>query len=227
MSDCYFFTRPAAVTMISSSVLFLLMGSIWYLSPSFCQDIRIECALYEAMELALVEDKTNLIKLEKLFYPPTFIQTDTVEVVIDSCDLTVRNMTFSYRSNLENPGLHYCNGICCGSGNNINGHCYCMGSDVLRFYISDNVNANSQSKLLNYISSREVQIFMNSTDILSMILFDQLTNSHLSLSNRRVTNSVRISLHIHELNLDTDPSHTELIDALSLLLSWVSEPLHV
>ena len=178
-----------------------------------CQNGKWMPSLLTALEEALLSETDNFINLQTLYYPPQYIQTDTLSIAVrhKECDFTVKKVN---RILVDKPALTECHCRNCTD-------CYCLNSSQV-FYLSETAaNSNSYYRLKNYINSDDVIEYIKFVDTASFLLFNLLTHSQLNqTSNGYRTKNVHIILHIEEL--EEMPTQADLISNLKTLFMWVS-----
>ena len=164
-----------------------------------------DAVLIERVETAF---KDNLIDLLYIFYPPAEIQPTRVQLQLFSSDITVKNIK---NVNNTDSDLAF---ICTK-----NDDCTYKDSSMIITY---NLNVDfeegkSHSTLLIFISSDDFSLFMALLDKLSYILYTKLT-----YFQRHNTSETRHRITLAIDTLETIPSKDDFVDAMDLVISWVS-----
>ncbi len=126
-----------------------------------------EQQLFDALQLALINDSTNLYKLQKLFYPPGEVSPDTV--VITSF-ITVNTISHEARCDDHHPPTNH------AFRNSSNYYVRNSNLPYDPFSVSNDPFSNSQAKLTAHINS-----INNTLDVLEYVSYHiimTITNIH-------------------------------------------------
>ena len=199
--------------MMSFFVLVVMLG---FTVPTYCQyfDSESDPVLYEAFHKALINDTTNLINLQSLFYPPEENSRAVNKITINICNFTVKK--FSHNDSDENsePGFIKCSSDC-----NKMAEMYCFNPLLwgygfnMNFTLSSDSGTNSHARLADHIAS--LQPYLRWVDFSTYNYLSILSGTQVV----RINEVTSIVLSIDEL--DTMPSFSEVSSTLELLLSWV------
>lgn len=138
-------------------------------------------AIFKALERALTSKSSNLLKLYTLLYPPDYIQTNTVSVVIRPCNFTVGSITHpEYVESESRPAFWNCSS--CGINYVQNSPQYCLntpklimkGDQMIQLFLYDESESNSHSQLVNFISSRYLSVYVMMNEYVSFALLNIL-----------------------------------------------------
>ncbi len=165
--------------------------------------------LFDALQLALINDSTNLYRLQEMFYPQGEVSPDTVEftsiVTVNTILFPNNNYCYYYPRAFKNSSNHYVRNI--------------TATSIDRFSISNDAFSNFQAKLTAYVNS--IKMILEGLEYISYHLIMTITNIKLSSSSNRH------SYYQYELNLEVDkleviPCEDDYVEAMSSVLSWVS-----
>ena len=204
--------------LTSVSLLLLGLAAVTNCQPHY---------LIQAFEDALRNDSSNLVKLQNIFYPPRSSPANTAVVTIEG-GIIVNNIRKNSSESVEqctNLDLHdYDN--CTRAAFVYDSGTYRLDieSDIdINFLLTDDVNANSYSKLLSYISSGSIVPLLAMFDYVSLNLLNTLTFTPLLSTS---ISPDKFPYSSHDINLDINdldvmPSYADAVDALMSVLSWV------
>ena len=180
------------------------MGNTSLLSS--CQNIKEEKQLFDALHHALVNDSTNLYKLQSLYNPPGKAMPDTVVI---NATVTIKKI---YYDNIQ-----YCDVYDPAAFvNNSAEKKYVRGWD--RFTISNDALSNSNAKLADYIERNQDYIMMFDYVLYSLII--NITDIKLFSPSSEYRSSIdQFNLQVDELEFM--PCEYEFINAMEAVLSWV------
>lgn len=173
---------------------------------SFCDQ---HSNLLKVLEEALLNDTSNLLALQRLFYPPRAIASDTVYVSIIPSNFTVKKIR---SPDCQQPAFSLCE----------DGEFYCLNSShsKLSFLLSDNSDSKSFWKLRHYVNTRRVMSIMILYDYVSYHLFNTLTLAQLNTEDNDkmyITEALNFSISV----LEKMPTYTFTVDVMLHLLTWV------
>ena len=171
------------------------------------------------VEKALINNSSgNLLRLHTLFYPPDYLRTQTVSVIINSCNFTVDGYESTKLIGEPAPFVN-----CSSSCNQDKKSKYCLNiTQGIQIFLSEDANSNSHSKLLNFLSSRRFSSFIMMTEYVSFTLFNGLTNSQIDRSEVQLNDSI-VNLNFSLSELDTVTSLSDIVESLKTVFVWVSK----
>ena len=168
--------------------------------------------LFELLQNALVNDTSNLVKLQALLYPPDTDQESSVYVGVRfyPCDFKVRSISNSGGKN-QSMTFDSCTKHGCGDQD------YCYANTSLRFQLMRDGTSNSHFKLYYYV--REFWNMLVLIESASFELFNYVTRSKVGVVSYNGGKVVNLSLIID--HFEKMPSEKSIADTLYLILSWV------
>ena len=164
--------------------------------------------LFDALQLALINNSTNLFQLQQMFYPPREVSPDTVEftsiVTVNEISITDETRCYPRIDAFKNSSdLYY----------------YVRNTDFNtdRFLVSNDAFSNFQAKLTDYVNS--INETLEELEYVSYHIIMTITNMRWSTPS--------IYLDFYVLNFEVDkldvmPCEEDYVDAMSAVLSWVS-----
>ncbi len=172
--------------------------------------IEEEQQLFDALQLALINNSTNLYKLQEMFYPPGEVSPDTV----------VFNSTVTVNT-ISNPDNYSCDqdSFQFPAFKNVSNHYVRFDSFIDHFSVSNDALSSSQAKLTFYINSIEETIEW--LEYISYFLIVAIVNIQLSPYSSS-TSGHEHTLHLKVDKLEVMPCEHEYIKVMNSVLSWVS-----
>ncbi len=167
--------------------------------------IEEEQQLFDILQFALINDSTNLYKLQEMFYPPGEVSPDTV----------VFNSTVTVNT-ISNPNNYNCD----PAFQNISNH-YVRdpGYYIDQFSVSNDALSSSQAKLTVYINS--IKETIEWLEDVSYYLIVTIVNIQLNPYSSS-TSGHEHTLHLKVDKLEVMPCEDEYIKVMNSVLSWVS-----
>ena len=213
---------------ITSSTSLLLLEMILVLSSTPCHSVSSD--LFNALEEALLNDTSNLIKLQLLFYPPGYFSGDTVEIHICGCNFTVNSikneMVTPYSITPYSNYIYWYHNTEDQSRSAFlkvkGGSKYYFANNSVTFHLSDNSDSNEQFK--SFIV-RSYLVVVQTFEYISFYLFYIITlvrfNHPEYHSPGHYDNIDQRTIKFYLNELERMPSYAEVIETLASLFSWV------
>lgn len=183
------------------------------LSSSFAVRNYEYSPLYEAFQNALVNDTSNLVKLQSLLYPPEYNLESSVYTAVrfNPCDFKVRKID-SYQEENQSRAFISCTNFSCRDCDEL-----CYTNSSLIFVLHVDGHSNSHFKLFYFVRSLwNILVVIESA---SFEMFNYMTNSKVDIVSYNGGQVVNLTLKIDQL--EKMPSNRDVEDTLLLILSWV------
>ena len=169
-----------------------------------------EQQLFDVLQLALINDSTNLYKLQKMFYPPRKVSPYTV---VFNSTVTVDTILFPHNTSCgyENPAFknssdHYVRNI--------------DATSIDQFSVSNDAFSDSQAKLTAYVNS--ITPLLVELESVSFYFILAVTSINMNSYSESPTRTYEYTLNLKVDKLDVMPCQYDYVEAMNSLLSWVS-----